>query len=77
MLFCILSLYYTLFLFYLYRLTKHGDDSAIDDVVDMEYQCSDDVVLTIVGKLHITYLSCIAYLRQAKEVVDILQNRPE
>lgn len=52
-------------------------DSAIDEVVDMEYQCSDDVVLTIVGKLHITYLSCIAYLRQAKEVVDILQNRPE
>ena len=52
-------------------------DSAIDEFVDMEYQCSDDVVLTMVGILHITYLSCITYLRQAKEVVDILQNRPE
>lgn len=52
-------------------------DSAIDEIVDMEYQCSDDVVLTMVGKLHITYLSCMAYLKQVKEVVDILQNRPE
>ena len=33
---CILWAFFLLFLYYLYRLTKQGDDSAIDDVPELE-----------------------------------------
>lgn len=33
---CILWLFFLLFLFYLYRLTKQGDDSAVDDVPELD-----------------------------------------